>query len=245
MKAFKRSFNIVLAVACGTAVVLLWQHFDAARTKNEVLPGDPGARQESARIEAEQVPRPSPVPATTPPATGAVAVAGRESTPSTVSPRPVPPFATTPYDRYIEKFRALPDTEDMVKALEQAHERIMSAADDPGWARAEERQLTDFIYAQVEASRLEISSIVCRSNGCETQILGTLGDSKRGPGGRLPAWQSITRRLSDSDLSRSLRLDSMFAAALSDRTAYITTFRRLPAHEGEAAADEARGSPNP
>jgi len=243
MKAFRRSFDIALAVACGIAVVLLWRHFDATRAKNQVAPADSGARQESAHIEAERGSRPSPMPATAPAAT--VAVAGRESTPSAVSPRPVPPLATTLYDRYIEKFRALPDTEDMVKALEQAHERIMSAADDPGWARAEERQLTDFIYAQVEASRLEISSIVCRSNGCETQILGTLGDSKRGPGGRLPAWQSITRRLSDSDLSRSLRLDSMFAAALSDRTAYITTFRRLPAHEGEAAADEARGSPNP
>jgi len=109
-------------------------------------------------------------------------------------------------------------------SLAHAHERIMNTEDNPDWTRITEQQLADFIYRQPEAAGLEISSIVCRAIGCEIQILGT---PTLGPGSSY-RWDAIAARLKDTTLAQSLQVESSFVADVADRTAYITTLKRLP-----------------
>jgi hypothetical protein len=50
------------------------------------------------------------------------------------------------------------------------HERFLSAPDDPDWARVAEQQLWTFFQARA-GKVLEITSVSCRSVGCEVQAL--------------------------------------------------------------------------
>jgi hypothetical protein len=223
MKPIIPALNVALAVAFGAVALLLWRHWSLPHSKVAVEvegPANP-ERPDGARVKEGLVP--GGVPTERPP-TDVVATAESTAADSR-APAPRSP-ATSPYEIALEQFREEQPGGSFRKSLTQAHERIMNAQDDPAWTRAMERQLADFIYGQPEAAGLEISSIVCRSIGCEIQILGAIDDAKPVSPRSVPGWQAIVARLRVAHLSPHLEVGHTFVIRAFDRTAYITALNR-------------------
>jgi hypothetical protein len=116
------------------------------------------------------------------------------------------------------------------RRLREMHESVLAVEDEPSWTRPTEKAIRDFIYSQPEAGSLEISSIACRKNGCEIQVLAALNDIARGSPPQT-GWQLIVRRLKGSALGKSLEFEQDLMGSAADRSVYITVLRRVPATE--------------
>jgi hypothetical protein len=237
MRAVRLGLDIAIAVACGIVSVLLWRQSDTSRAGTALKLAASTAQSSSSRTDTGRDPAPMSMPAE--PATSGIAPKP-VSSPSDAPGAAVPSSAHGAYGMLIERFRNLQGAEKLVTDLTQTHETFMSTPDDPTWARDMEQRIAELINGQPEAASLEISSITCRSLGCEIQVLGTLNDAKLLANGAIGGWQAVTARVRNSRLLPAIEVQQTFVAGVADRTAYITMLRRLPTQSDAAAPDATR-----
>lgn len=65
------------------------------------------------------------------------------------------------------------DGTDVIRRINARHERFVLTPDDPQWARQTEQALRDFFTSRSanRDSGIEITSVACRSEGCEVQAV--------------------------------------------------------------------------
>jgi hypothetical protein len=131
----------------------------------------------------------------------------------------------------LEEYKGQRGSEKFSRRIQQMHESILAAEDEPSWTRPAEQALREFIYSQPEAASLEISSIACRRRECEIQVLGALNDGASVSNPRIRGWQAVAMRVKGSSLGESLEVEQTLMATAGDRTVYITVLKRLPAHD--------------
>ncbi len=221
MKALNSALNTAIGLAGVAVAFVIWRHLGSsepppvidrrgvlAEQANSVSGSSPTATQQrTAPVQNAREAESSVAPEN-----------------SNISARP----ERTAFDRLVERFEGQRGYEGLGRSVRQIHESIMSVEDEPAWTRPTEQALREFIYAQPEASGLEISSIACRRNGCEVQILGTLSSPQQTP--KLEGWQALVSHVRASQLANELQVEQTFMATTGDRTAYITVLKRLPGH---------------
>ncbi len=65
------------------------------------------------------------------------------------------------------------DGTEVIRRINERHERFVLTSDDPQWGRQTEQALRDFFasHSANKNSGIEITSVSCRSEGCEVQAV--------------------------------------------------------------------------
>jgi hypothetical protein len=117
----------------------------------------------------------------------------------------------------------------LAQDLTETHERFLSTPDDPEWSRRTEQALRDFFRAKSAASRFEITSISCRSAGCEVQALGERYDEHGVFAAEVPAMSAPLRE--PWPVGRTLKLSMPpMTADLGDRISFMVSYTRVDAN---------------
>jgi hypothetical protein len=129
--------------------------------------------------------------------------------------------------------QAVPRAAAQLRPLMAWHESFVVAPDDPDWGRPMEQALREFVQKESAFGHMEITSISCRSENCEVQLLGELSDS------RVPANEGLMMPpkalVVDYPVGRSLREQAAIRMGLGDRTGIILMYKRVR-QETEAAS---------
>jgi hypothetical protein len=159
MRRLNSALSIVIAVAIGMVAVWLWTRkgTDASTTQSHAASHVAVPQLQGAPSRALSAPSPPSANTT-----------NASSSPAAATPGRIPNDAT--YDRMLSVSQATPLRPGTHQELIERHERFLSAPDDPDWARTAEQQLWTFFQARA-GSVLQITSVSCRSAGCEVQAL--------------------------------------------------------------------------
>lgn len=74
------------------------------------------------------------------------------------------------FDLIVERMALDESTEHIATDLAYFRSRVFGSEDDPDWARPMERKLFDYVLQLPDADTTQVSSIECRSWGCEMQL---------------------------------------------------------------------------
>jgi hypothetical protein len=147
--------SIACFVTIGAAAVVLWKGGSAERAsaplgpahgatlKKQVLPAS-GASKNDNPVHA-----PAPAPQNT------MAQTHNDAT----------------YDNMLSYAQLAPDSPNSAAEIIREHEEFLSSPDDPEWGRRTERELRSVLQAKALRGGPEITSVSCRSAGCEVQAL--------------------------------------------------------------------------
>ena len=155
--------SIVLAVAIGAGATWLW-------TSRGV---EPAARHTSYHQSVALVkPSPPEVPSSS------RSQPDRHSGESSGLPNVAPSVDAIPgvrddstYDRMLAFAQSDPRSASTARDIIEKRERFVFSPDDPDWGRRTEQALRDFFRAKTAGGGPQITSISCRSAGCEVQAL--------------------------------------------------------------------------
>ena len=166
MRATRNGLVLIVAVVLGALVTGWWTRRDA----------EPVAR---SVVETPNLERPAPAPQEIPesPPSPRPGNAGEVSknVPATAAPPAnlsAPPRDDSTYYRMVAMIQSLPRTAEHAGTIAELHEGIVDAPDEPEWARKMERTLLDLYREQAGDGSIRITSVVCRSSGCEVQAVG-------------------------------------------------------------------------
>jgi hypothetical protein len=219
----KVGLAIALAFAIGVAVTWLWM-------------GNGAVRELRGRPQQQNVsPKESAFPNTH--AENASALPGKAPAAAPSSSRAVQPAAgardDATYSRVLAAMQAVPEAAAQLPPLMAWHESFVLTPDDPNWARPMEQALKEFLQKQSAVGHLDITSISCRSENCEVQILGELSDS------RVPADEGLMMPpkalVVAHPVGPSLREQAAVRMGLGDRTGIVLMYKRVHP-ETEAAS---------
>jgi hypothetical protein len=112
------------------------------------------------------------------------------------------------------------------------HESFSVTPDDADWGRPMEHALRDFLQKQSTFGHLELTSISCRSENCEVQLLGELSDRRvpANEGLMMPPKALVARY----PVGPSLQEQAAISMGLGDHTGIILMYKRV-----RGAIDEA------
>lgn len=210
----KAGLAILLALAIGATVTWLWIGMGAVpalRGNPDLQNASPEASVPNAPAEKSSVPlgkAPAAAP-TSSPSVQAVAGARDDAT----------------YFRVLAAMQAIPQAAAQLRPLMAWHESFVLTPDDPDWGRPMERALREFVQKQSALGHLEITSISCRSENCEVQLLGELSDS------RVPANEGLMMPpkplVVPYPVGPSLREQAAVRMGLGDHTGIILMYKRV------------------
>jgi hypothetical protein len=214
-RELKVGLATVLAFAIGATIAWLWTGKDgvAALTTTPELQNAatkasafPNAQAGKASVLPGKAPAAAPIPS---PAVQAVSGTRDDST----------------YFRVLAAMQGDPQAAAQLRPLMAWHERFVLTPDDPDWGRRMEQALREFLRKQSALGRLEITSVSCRSENCEVQLLGDLSDSPvpANEGLMMPPKELIVAY----PVGPSLREQAAIRMGLGDRTAIILMYRRV------------------
>jgi hypothetical protein len=129
--------------------------------------------------------------------------------------------------------QAVPQAASQLRPLMAWHERFVLTPDDPDWGRRMEQALSQFLQKQSAFMRLEVTSISCRSEHCEVQVLGEMSD-RRSPadeGLMMPPASLVV----DYPVGPLLRQQAAIRMGLGDRSGMILMYMRVR-QEGETTS---------
>jgi hypothetical protein len=155
----------------------------------------------------ESAPRTASVP---PPSVNAILAARDDST----------------YFRILATAQAIPKAAEGLRRLTEWHDSFILTPDDPGWGRPTEQALREFLQKQSAGSRLEITSISCRSEGCEVQALDETTDVRGVPTNEGPKMLAMPLN-ADWPVGPSLRQQAGIFFSLGDRNGIMIMYKRV------------------
>ena len=114
----------------------------------------------------------------------------------------------------------------IAEELTKAHEKFLATPDDPAWARGTEQALRDYFQQHSAASRFEVTSISCRSSGCEVQALGERYDERGVFAAEVPSMSAPLRE--SSPVGPTLKQPRPpITMDLGDRIGFMITYTRV------------------
>ncbi|HEY4213973.1 MAG TPA: hypothetical protein VGM84_21040 [Steroidobacteraceae bacterium] len=219
MRTANVNLSVVLMMAIGAAVTWLWLN----RGRAPVTPGVPRPQSVTSMTRPQPVidqaaARRMPESA---PTQGAPAVVGR------TAPAEAPvPHADSTYQSMLVAAQTNPENPRTEHDLLQEREGFLATADDPDWARRMEQALWDFYQTKGLPRGTQITSVSCRSEGCELQVmwgralLGLPVDSPPMNNGPLEGLRT------DWPGGLGLRRQLIIGQFTGDRTAVLITYSR-------------------
>ena len=154
MRTLNTWLIIVLAATIGAVGTWLWARKETAPT--------PDGTTVKPQSEARQ--------AALPDASGTSRLPLDAHSGKSSAPTATPPSRDdSTYSGMLAFAQSLPNATDMTRRITQTHERFALTPDDPDWGRRTEQALRDFFRARSAKGGLEITSVSCRSAGCEVQ----------------------------------------------------------------------------
>jgi hypothetical protein len=168
MRSVNSSHTVVLGVVIGAAVTWLWVSRGGVPTARSTVEPQRVAPPTSRTLRLS-VP---PTEVHTRESSGVANKAG-----PAVSARPSLGDASrvarddSTYLRMLELAASRSDAAEATRKISEMHERFVLTPDDPDWGRRSEQALRDFFHSRsANKSRgIEITSVSCRSAGCEVQ----------------------------------------------------------------------------
>jgi hypothetical protein len=139
------------------------------------------------------------------------------------------------YERMVAFAQADPRFTRMARDLARERESYLFTPDDPEWARPAEQALRDYFEAGATAEGPRVTSISCRSAGCEVQALGPplCGgtpcelQAQRPPEEPVPnSVDPVGALRADWPAGLPLRRRAIFGEPIGDRFGIIVTFSR-------------------
>jgi hypothetical protein len=233
LRTMNTGVSIVLAVTVGLAVTWLWTsrgvepatgrtpELKSVAGKAPAPPATQGTSRPQPAMhsrESSGLPQGAPAAASAaPPPGGAIAAARDDST----------------YFKMLALMHSRPDTANVARVFSQMHDSFVLTPDDPDWGRRTEQALRDFFRAQPADGGLEITSISCRSEGCEVQALAENSGAPGGPAAEGPVAREPPVALREElPASLPLKQQGVFVLPLGDRSGYVVTYTRVePQHE--------------
>jgi hypothetical protein len=211
----KVGFAIVLAFAMGATVTWLW----IGNGGGPALRGN--AEQQNVSMKGSAFPHA--------PAGKSSALAANVPTPAPTSSHAVQTSVgardDATYFRVLAAMQAVPQAAPQLRPLMAWHQSFVLTPDDPDWGRQTEQALKEFLQKQSAFGHLEITSISCRSENCEVQLLGELSDR------RVPANEGLMMPpkalVVDYPVGPSLRQQGAIRMGLGDRTGIILMYKRV------------------
>jgi hypothetical protein len=220
--------SIVLAVAIGLAVTWLWTSRGGEPATSRTPELQSGAPQAPVPPATQGNSRPQPAMHS---GESSGLAQSAPAAPS-VAPPPVEGIAAARDDSTYFKMLALmhsrPDTAKVAQVFSKMHDSFVLTPDDPDWGRRTEQALRDFFREQSTDGRLEITSISCRSEGCEVQALAENPGAPAVPSAEEPASREPPVALrEDLPVGLSLKKQGVFVLPLGDRSGYVVTYTRV------------------
>jgi hypothetical protein len=160
MRTANSNLSIVLVVAVGAATTWLW-----INRGSQPPPHPAPVTPVNSNTPAQPTVARTPVPGTSEKAEN------DEPTAAVTAVTPVIPVPHTDstYQSMLAAAQTRPDNTRTEHDLIQERERFLATADDPDWARRTEQALWDFYRTHAENGGLQVTSVSCRSEGCEVQ----------------------------------------------------------------------------
>lgn len=230
MRATHTGLSIVLAVAIGASFTWLWTSRGAEPAASgtherisfapqaPAFPEVPG----SPRSEPDRLTVALPVASMTPPSVVATASAADDST----------------YDRMLAFAQADPGSASTVRDLIEKRERFLFTPDDPDWGRRTEQALRDFLQAKTAGGGPQITSVSCRSAGCEVQALSQplcpppgcelQNQSERSDRAAPNSVDPLGPLRGDWPADLPLRREAIITQVIGGRAGFIVTYKREP-----------------
>jgi hypothetical protein len=131
--------------------------------------------------------------------------------------------------------------DNLIADITRAHELFAATADDPEWGRRTERALQDYFHARSAHGALEITSIACRSAGCEVMAevrpTAEFFDTPAEDHVEEPTFLDAEGRTIPDDpraplrekfpIGESLRLSGALGSRVGNRMGFIVSYRRI------------------
>ncbi len=220
MRELRNGLVLIAVVVLGALVTWRWTHRDA----------EPVAR---AGVETANVERPIPktqaMPESSLPPSPGNSSEPPKSVPAAAAPSAdlsAPARDDSTYYRLLATIQALPRGADHARTITELHESIVDAPDDPEWTRAMERKLRENYSELEKGGRFALTSVVCRSTGCEVQALGPRIERRTDSAGEeTPAPEPFPQDRPVGPLSRP---GPVLYVDLGDSMGYLAIFRRGP-----------------
>jgi hypothetical protein len=218
MRTTRTGLSIVLAVAIGAAITWFWMSRSVVPVVRPTSQPQSVVPHEPAPPEVPDNPRSPAVASVTSPIANAIAPARDDST----------------YDRMLAFAQSEPLSESTARDLIEKRERFLFTPDDPDWGRRTEQALRNALEAKTAGGGSQITSVSCRSAGCEVQALsqpfcgGTpcelwvQGERRAGPDNVDPVAPFRT----DWPGGLPLRRQALIVQHVGDRSGVIVTYSR-------------------
>lgn len=216
MRVPRNGILIVLAVILGAAGAWFWTRGGVERAD----PPSAGAPPSKPATSSERAPSPTGTSVDTP--VSSLPAERAPTTPPLASSAP-PPRDDSTYYRMVAIIQSLPRSAEHARTISDLHESVVDAPDDPEWARRTEQTLRDFYRENAGDGRFQVTSIACRSSGCEVQGIGPRVE-RRDPTDDSPP--PITRIPADRPVGPLSRPGPVLFVDLGDSTGYIAIYRR-------------------
>ena len=225
MRTMNTRLSIVLALAIGAGATWLWTSTENVAPKRPAPPELPDSSRSQPDKHSGQsgaLPKDAPpVASVAPPSLDSIAGVRDDST----------------YDRMLAVAQSDPGSASTARDIFEERERFVLTPHDPDWGRRTEQALRDFFQAKIVGGGPQITSISCRSTGCEVQAL-----SQPICGGASCELQAQSERSADRvelnnvDLIGPLRADwpgglplrrqALIQQVVGDRAGIIVTYSR-------------------